>query len=276
MVYLDDIIIFSEDEREHLEKIKKLLIHILSFNIQFNYKKSEFFAKEIEFLGYLINEKGIKISKTKTDSITNFPTPRNKKNIQQFLGLASYFRKFIQNFSTIALPLYKLLREENEFQFLEKEKNAFESIKKALTNEPILKLPNFEKRFYLYTDASKFGLGGVLIQKFKNKEHVIAYTSRISNKFEQNYSAYELECLALVFCIKTWRCYLYGNEFTVFTDNSALTYIKRCKEPNSRMNRWLLYLSEFQFDIFHKKGKFNVVADAISRNPKEKFNLSIH
>ena len=274
LIYLDDLIIYSKSKDEHLEKIQKILLKLRSYSLNINYEKSEFCKETIDYLGYIIGNGWVKISDEKTRAVKFFPKPKNTKQVQQFIGLTSYFRRFINNYARICLPLTSLLRKNNKFRFEENEIKAFNKLKELLTKEPILKLPRFGERFTVHTDACKDGLGAILLQKYEDKIHVIAYASRITNNYEKNYSTYELEGLAALFAIKVWRCYLYVSKFTLHTDNSALSYIKTNKNLSARLSRWILVLAEYDFDVVHRKGTQNQMADALSRNAIDKIYSS--
>lgn len=264
-VYLDDILIFSKTSNDHIKHLTQILTELRKYGLNINYNKTEFFCEKIEFLGYYISDQGITINEEKTMAISNYPTPKNKKDIQQFLGLCSYFRRFIKNFADIAYPLNMLLRKNYDFCWKKEQEEAFHTLKLLLINHPILQPPDFTKRFYVYTDASKIALGAILVQKQNEHEITICYASRSTNDAEKNYTTYELEGIAVLFALKIWRCYLLGQEFTIYTDNAALTYLQKNKDLNSRLTRWSLKFAEFNFIIEHKKGKNNNAADALSR-----------
>lgn len=224
--------------------------------------KSEFLCKEVAFLGHVITAEGIKPNPTKIEAIQRYPIPKTQKEIKAFLGLVGYYRRFIKNFSKITFPLTKCLRKSSEINPDNGEyKSAFLKCKELITNSPILVYPDFSKRFKLTTDASNIAIGSVLSQN----DHPIAYYSRTLNTAERNYSTIEKELLAIVDSTKHFRPYLYGQKFTIETDHNPLVWLSKIKEPNSRLTRWKLKLGEFQFEIKYKKGKENVVADALSR-----------
>ena len=266
-VYLDDIIIYSPTEEEHLTDIKHVIEKIIEYGLRINYKKSEFFCDEIEYLGYKIRKGEIRISDKKTMAIDNFPRPTNRKTVQQFIGLASYFRRFINNFAEICYPITRLLRKNINFDWSEEEERSFTQIKTLLTNEPILTLPDFSRSFIVTTDASKIGLGAILSQQHDNGEKIICYASRITTAAENNYNAYELEGAGVLFALKTFRVYIIGNKFLLRTDNTAVKHMMENKEQSSKLFRWALKLQEFEFDTEHTKGKNNKLADGLSRNP---------
>ena len=198
---------------------------------------------------------------SKIKAIENWSAPKTPTEIRQFLGLAGYYRRFIQNFSHIAKPLTTLTQKGVTFDWEEKQERAFQTLKRALCTAPILSLPEGIEDFVVYCDASNQGLGCVLMQRGK----VIAYASRQLKTHEVNYTTHDLELGAVVFALKIWRHYLYGTKSTIFTDHKSLQHIFDQKELNMRQRRWVELLSDYECDIRYHPGKANVVADALSR-----------
>ncbi|GJR82761.1 putative reverse transcriptase domain-containing protein [Tanacetum coccineum] len=203
---------------------------------------------------------------TKIESIKDWASPKSATEIRQFLGLAGYYRRFIEGFSKIAKLMTKLTQKNVKFDWGEKGEAAFQLIKQKLCSAPILALPKGSKNFNVYCDASHKGLGAVLIQN----EKVIAYASRQLKIHEKNYITHDLELGAVVFALKMWRHYLYGTRCTVFTDHKSLQHILDQKELNMRQRRWLEFLSDYDCDIHYHLGKVNVVVDALSRKERYK------
>lgn len=197
----------------------------------------------------------------------DFPTPRNLKNIKQFLGPARYYRCFIPNFSKVAEPLTELLKKNRQFIWADAQARSFQHLRNALCNEPILQYPDYTKTFLLTTDASGIAVGGILSQGPANKDLPIAYTSRLLNSAEQNYSTIEKELLAIVYCMQHFRPYLYEKKFQLITDHKPLVWLHSVKDPMSRLVRWRLKLLEYEYDVIYKAGKTNLNPDALSRNP---------
>ena len=197
------------------------------------------------------------VDPSKIKAIENWVTPRTPTEIRQFLGLAGYYRRFIKNFSKVAKPLTALTQKGVSFDWEDKQETAFQTLKQALCSAPILSLPEGTEDFIVYCDASKQGLGCVLMQR----EKVIAYASRQLKTHEVNYTTHDLELGAVVFALKIWRHYLYGTKCTIFTDHKSLQHILNQKELNMRQRRWVELLNDYECDIRYHPGKANVVAE---------------
>ncbi|GBC18044.2 hypothetical protein GLOIN_2v1843776 [Rhizophagus irregularis DAOM 181602=DAOM 197198] len=256
---------------QHLDNITQVFQALRNANLKIKLKKCYFCLPSIAFLGHIVGRDGIRVDPSKIEKIRNFPAPTSVTEIRSVLGLFSYYRKFIKDFSKIAKPISKLLQKETPFQWTEKQQKAFEHLKERLISAPILRYPDFEQPFILYTDASGTGLGAVLSQKDKEgKEYVVAYASRSLNKHEQNYAITDLECLAIVWAINYFQHYLGLLPFSVVTDHSALKWLQTSKIPTGRRARWIMQLQQYDFTIQHRAGKANANADALSRiNPTE-------
>ncbi|GJX10508.1 putative reverse transcriptase domain-containing protein [Tanacetum coccineum] len=214
---------------------------------------------------HVIDSEGIHVDPAKIESIKDWTSPKSPTEIRQFLGLAGYYRRFIEGFSKIAKPMTKLTQKKVKFEWGDKQEAAFQLLKQKLCSAPILALPEGSEDFIAYCDASKKGLGAVLMQR----EKVISYASRQLKIHEKNYTTHDLELGAVVFALKIWRHYLYGTKCTVFTDHKSLQHILDQKELNMRQRRWLELLSDYDCDIRYHPGKANVVADALSRKERE-------
>lgn len=261
VVYLDDILIFSTSIQEHVDAINKIFKVLREHNLKIQIDKCKFFAKETEYLGHILTEKGIKPNDKKIESIKQLKIPNTKKQIKSFLGITGYYRKFIKDYAKIAQPLTQCLKKDNNISKDSKYINAFEKLKELIVNHPILQYPDFNKQFVLTTDASQFAIGAVLSQN----DHPICYASRTLNEHEKNYSTIEKELLAIVWSTKYFRPYLYGIKFLIKTDHRPLIWLSGLKEPNSKLQRWKIKLNEYNYDIEFVKGKENQVADFLSR-----------
>lgn len=266
-VYMDDIVIYARSLQEHSVKFDRLMSRLRAANLKLQPDKCEFLRKEVAYLGHVIGSDGVKPDPAKVKAVTNFPQPRNAKNIKQFLGLVGYYRRFIPSFSKLAKPLTDLLKKDKPFVWEIAQADAFDALRRSLCTEPILQYPDFTQPFILTTDASGYAIGGVLSQGKIGKDLPIAYVSRILNKPEQNYSTIEKECLAIVYCTNHFRPYLYGRKFTIVTDHKPLVWLHSIKDPSSRLWKWRTKLAEYDYDIQYKKGSLNHNADALSRNP---------
>ncbi|GJZ46479.1 hypothetical protein Tco_0594075 [Tanacetum coccineum] len=265
IVFIDDILIYSRNKKEHEEHLKAILELLKKEELYAKFSKCEFWIPKVQFLGHVIDSQGIHVDPAKIESIKDWASPKSPTEIRQFLGLAGYYRRFIEGFSKIAKPMTKLTQKKVKFDWGDKEEAAFQLLKQKLCSAPILALPDGSEDFIAYCDASIKGLGAVLMQR----EKVIAYASRQLKIHEKNYTTHDLELGAVVFALKIWRHYLYGTKCTVFTDHKSLQHILNQKELNMRQRRWLELLSDYDCDIRYHPGKANVVADALSRKERD-------
>ncbi|GJW35511.1 putative reverse transcriptase domain-containing protein [Tanacetum coccineum] len=265
IVFIDDILIYSKNKQEHEEHLKLILELLKKEELYAKFSKCEFWIPKVQFLGHVIDSQGIHVDPAKIESIKDWASPKSPTEIRQFLGLAGYYRRFIEGFSKIAKPMTKLTQKKVKFEWGDKQEAAFQLLKQKLCSAPILALPEGSEDFIAYCDASKKGLGAVLMQR----EKVIAYASRQLKIHEKNYTTHDLELGAVVFALKIWRHYLYGTKCTVFTDHKSLQHILNQKELNMRQRRWLELLSDYDCEIRYHPGKANVVADALSRKERD-------
>jgi len=266
LVYLDDIVIYGASLEDHNKRLEEVLQRLRENNLKLQPDKCEFLRKETIYLGHIISENGISPDPSKLTAIKEFPTPKKVKDIQSFIGLAGYYRKFIADFSKIAKPLTKLTKKSEKFEWTAEQQNAFETLKKKLMTAPVLKYPDFTEEFIVTTDASAFAIGAVLSQGKVGNDRPIAYASRVLSRAEQNYNTTEKELLAIVWAVKHFRPYVYGTKFKIVTDHKPLIWLFNVNDPGSRLIRWRLKLEEYDYEIIHKTGRANANADALSRN----------
>lgn len=276
VVYLDDILIPSHTVEEGLEILETILKLFDEANLKLNLDKCLFFEVSIEYLGYEINEFGIRPGQRKINAVLNFPTPKNVHQIRQFLGLSSYFRKFIKNHALIVQPLCQLLKKNVEWQWGEPQVKAFETIKKLLTNRPLLSIFDVNLKTELHTDASSKGIAGILMQHHKQGLKPVMYYSRATTKEESVYHSYELETLAVVEAIKRFRVYLTLIHFIIVTDCSAVRSTFSKKDLLPRIARWWLTIQEYDFEIEHRPGSKMQHVDALSRNLDNQHVLTLN
>ena len=267
IIYLDDILIYSKSKEEHITHVRKVLDVLRTHKLYAKISKCEFFQKQVEYLGHFISQEGISVDKRKVEVLQKWPTPANISELRSFLGLASYYRKFVSHFFSIASPLTQLLHKDQKYEWNEDREKSFQELKQHLTSAPVLLLPDPTKPFSVAADASDLAIGAVLSQNQGKGEQPVAYESRKLSPAEINYPIHEKELLAIVHALKLWRPYLEGTKFTVITDHASLEFIKSQSNLSRRQARWLEVLQFMDFDIKYKPGKTNVVADALSRRP---------
>ena len=262
IVYLDDILIFSKTKEEHLEHIRQVLQRLKEEKLMINLKKCSFMQEEIVYLGFVISADGLKMDPEKVKAILEWPTPENVSEVRSFHGLASFYRKFIRNFSSVCNAMTETMRgDKKEFKWTHGADNSFETLKQKVAELPVLALPDFNKVFQVECDASGSAIGAVLSQEGKP----VAFFSEKLNDAKRKYSVYDQEFYAIVQALKKWRHYLMPKEFVLYTDHKALQYLGSQQKLNQRHMKWVEYLQSFTFVIKHKSGVTNRVADALSR-----------
>ncbi|KAL0559143.1 hypothetical protein IC582_003733 [Cucumis melo] len=261
IVFIDDILIYSKTEAEHAEHLRIVLQTLRDNKLYAKFSKCEFWLKQVSFLGHVVSKAGVSVDPAKIEAVTGWNRPSTVSEVRSFLGLAGYYRRFVENFSRIATPLTQLTRKGAPFVWSKACEDSFQNLKQKLVTAPVLTVPDGSSSFVIYSDASKKGLGCVLMQQGK----VVAYASRQLKSHEQNYPTHDLELAAVVFALKIWRHYLYGEKIQIFTDHKILKYFFTQKELNMRQRRWLELVKDYDCEILYHPGKINVVADALSR-----------
>jgi len=271
VVFIDDILIYSKDDREHAEHLRIVLQTLQQEQLYAKQSKCEFWLDHIAFLGHIVSEEGISVDPSKIQAVKDWPIPRTVTEIKSFIGLAGYYRRFVQDFSKIAAPLTKLTRKGERYHWSEECTAAFEQLKDGLISAPILKTPSGTGGMVIYSDASGKGLGCVLMQH----GHVIAYASRQLKPHERNYPTHDLELAAVIFALKIWRHYLLGDKVLIYTDHKSLKYVFTQRELNMRQRRWLELMADYDIELQYHPGKNNTVPDALSRRPENRVLLRL-
>lgn len=287
LVFIDDILVFSETFEDHLIRLGNVFQRLSSHGLKLKGSKCELFKTSVSYLGHVISEDGVSTDPSKISSINSWPEPTNISQLRTFLGLTGYYRRFIRDYAKIAQPLNQLLeghgtnkpksksrkkkkKSPTVWSWDEPQQSAFKLLKEKLSTPPVLAFADFSKPFIVHTDASGSGLGAVLLQEQEDgTEKVIAYASRGLRPSERNYPAHKLEFLALKWAVTDkYHDYLYCNKFTVTTDNNPLTYVLSSAKLDATGHRWVAALSAYDFNIIYKSGKLNTDCDSLSRKPQ--------
>lgn len=266
--FIDDIGIFGDEWSSHMENLKAIFDSLRNAKLTARPSKCSFGFGELEFLGHIAGSGKIKPVEDKMVAIREFPIPQTKKHVRSFLGMIGFYRKFIPNFADISACLTDLTKkyEPQKVKWTQQHQRAFDNLKEALCKGPVLRSPDFGRKFLLQTDASDVGIGAVLEQEFEDGRHPVLFISKKLTGSECSYAVIEKECFAIVWAVKYLRIYLEGKEFRVFSDHAPLQWLNRMKTSNQRLLRWSLTLQEFKFSISHVSGTLNCVADALSRS----------
>lgn len=265
-VYLDDLLVVSASFDEHMTLLTTVAQSLQRAGLTVNLLKSRFCYQEVKYLGHIVGQGTLRPDEEKVTSITNFPVPTSVRQMRRFIGMCGYYGKFVENYSTICSPLTDTIKRNGKFVMTPEALQAFDVLKSALVSAPVLVHPDFRRPFTIHCDASMYGIGACLMQKDENgNDKAICYFSKKLSKAQKNYSVTELECLAVVLAVEKFRPYVELQEFSVITDHSALKWLMGQKDLSGRLARWSLRLQRYDFDIQHRKGRFNVVPDALSR-----------
>uniref|UniRef100_A0A2N9FXY3 Reverse transcriptase domain-containing protein n=1 Tax=Fagus sylvatica TaxID=28930 RepID=A0A2N9FXY3_FAGSY len=261
VVYFDDILVYSKSLDEHIDHLHCVLTVLRKEKLYANLKKCSFCLDKVVFLGFVVGAKGIAVDEEKVKAIKEWPTPKSITEVRSFHGLASFYRRFVKDFSTLAAPLTEIVKKSVGFKWGSEQDRAFIEIKERLCGAPLLALPDFSKTFEIECDASGIGIGAVLMQE----KRPIAYFSEKLNGAALNYPTYDKELYALVRALETWQHYLWPKEFVIHTDHESLKHLKGQGKLNRRHAQWMEFIETFPYVIKYKQGKENIVADALSR-----------
>nr|XP_034908287.1 uncharacterized protein LOC118044188 [Populus alba] len=257
VIFIDDILVYSNSFEEHEEQLRRTLQALRDHQLYAKLSKCEFWLKRVMFLGHVISAEGVFVDPQKVEAVLKWERPTSVTEIRSFLGLAGYYRRFIEGFSLIATPLTQLTRKDKKWVWSEECEASFQELKRRLTTTPVLTLPSGTEGFVVYSDASGKGLGCVLMQHGK----VIAYASRQLKTHEVNYPVHDLELAVVVFALRIWRHYLYGSRTQIFTDHKSLKYLMSQKELNMRQRRWIELIKDYDCTIEYHPGKLGTRLD---------------
>ena len=269
LIYLDDLIIVCKSMEENLTHLDEVLLRLEQAGLKLKPSKCQILQTEVVFLGHVVSQEGVRPNPKLVESVKDWKAPECRREVQQFLGLVNYYRRFIPEFSEVAAPLTELTRKDETFGLSEAAETAFRRLKGTLHSAPILSFPCDEGNFTLDTDASAIGIGAVLQQMQDGEEKVIAYGSKKLNKQQRRYCVTRRELLAIVVFLREFHHYLLGRPFSIRTDHNSLTWLLRFKEPQGQLARWMEYIYQFNFSIVHRNGSQHTNADALSRAPED-------
>ncbi|CAK1587301.1 unnamed protein product [Parnassius mnemosyne] len=275
--YLDDIVVCSKTFEDHIKSLTLVKKQLLSAGLTVNFEKCQFARPSLKYLGYIVDKEGLRTDPEKVSAILNYPRPNTYTELKRFLGLASWYRRFVENFAIVAAPLHDLikgLKKGQKIKWDAEAESAFIDLKTSLTSTPVLSCPDFNLEFIIQCDASNKGTGAVLFQTRDGIERPVAYSSRKFSERETKYSTSERELLSVIHAVEQFRPYIEGTHFKVITDHSALQWLYKNKDPHGRLARWAMRLQQFDFEVIYRKGKDNIVPDALSRAiPDKEINI---
>ena len=249
LVYLDDIIVHTRSFDQHLMNLKCILDRLRQANLKLNPAKCTLFQTAVTYLGYVVSERGVSADPVKVQAVMNWPRPNNTHEVRSFIGLCSYYRRFVPGFAQLAKPLHALTEKNANFKWSEERDKAFQTLKDHLTKAPVLAYSDFDKSFILDTDASDVAIGATLSQMVEGEEHPIGYFSRTLTGPEKQYCVTQRELLAVVHAASHFHPYVYGNQFAIRTDHASLQWLLNFKNPEGQMARWLQKLQQYNFTI---------------------------
>ena len=275
LVYLDDVLIVGSTFEEHLQNLKEVLEAIKVAGLKLKPSKCFFAKRSVKYLGFIVSNEGLSPDPEKLKAIEDYPQPRDLTELRRFIGLASYYRRFVSGFSEIVAPLHKLMQKGTNFIWHSTCEEAFKKIKQQLVTSPVLAFPNEEGQFVLYTDASNVGIGAILAQRGPSgDERVISFASKGFSSAEKNWTTTEKEAFAIVWALQYFHAYVYGVKVIIYSDHKALNWLRNFKHPNGKLARWILKLEQYDYEIIHRPSTLMSHVDALSRAPVQSIQIS--
>ena len=265
LIYLDDIIVFSKDFETHMERLAEVFTRLKAAGLKLKPSKCQLFGERVQYLGHVVSAQGGERDPVKVHAVAEWPVPKHRTDVRAFLGTCGYYRRFIADYSSVAKPLFQLSSPEHKFEWTTACHEAFTSLKKRLTQAPILAYPDYSKPFIVDTDASQVAMGAVLSQVHDGAERVVVYYSKTFTPEQSNYCVTRKELLAIVKALKHFRPHLYGRKFKVRTDHASLTWLLKTSTPSGQLGRWMETLAEFDFELEFRRGLKHNNADGLSR-----------
>jgi hypothetical protein len=273
IIFIDNIGIASKTLEEHISSIKAVVERLNAHNLKLNLKKCQWIETQIKFLGHIADKWGTRIDPEKTESAKNFPKPKNSKEIQRFIGFTGFLRTYVLDYAEIAFPLTSIMTDNRDYIWGPEQERAFQQLKQAIINAPLLHYPKLNETFSVSTDASDHGVSAVLFQDNASKRpdatNIISYASRTLRPYEKNFNTSKKETLAIIYAISHFHDFLFGREFILYCDNKALQYLFNNELSHRVLNEWLQILNTYDFKVVHIPGKENGIADALSRIPEQ-------
>ena len=268
LVYIDDILVFGNDFESALRSLELVLTQVAEYGLQLKSTKCNLFRTSVPFLGHIVGRAGLECDPNKVSAVANWIPPSTIKGVREFLGFTGYYRRFVPDYSTVAQLLVRLLGKDCKFKWTDACQDAFKALRALLIKAPVLAFPKEDLPYIVDTDASDYGIGGVLSQCIEGTEHVIAYYSKSLNPAQQKYCTTRRELLAVVATLDHFKGYVWGPKFVVRTDHAALVWLKNLKNIQGMLARWLAKLQQFHFEIIHRPGAQHGNADGLSRCPQ--------
>jgi len=267
LVYLDDIVIFSDSISQHLYRLEAVLQRLSDVNLKLKLNKCSFAATQLKILGYIVSANGLSPDPSKVNAVQAFPTTTTVKDVQSFVGSCSYYRRFIRDFAVIARPLTELTRKNGFFQWEAEHETSFRNLQTALNSPPVLGHPDYRLLMEIQCDACDYGIGAVIVQQQNDEERVLTYASGLLSHAERNYSITEKECSALVWSTQKFKVFIWGVKLKVVTDHHPLCWLMQKRDLVGRLTRWSLQLQDLDIEVVYRSGLLHTDADVLSRNP---------